>query len=85
MPVVLVALFVVAACAASLAHARPGEPETCTAAKIGLEPVPTTPGDLAVLLTARAGLEPPRCSLSWVSPEWPVVSPHEALSDIRHG
>ena len=79
-PVVVVALFVVAVCAVSLAHAQPGEPDTCTAAKIGFESAPTVSADLAAPLSAHAVLEAPRCVLTGTSAESPAGSSHQILA-----
>ncbi len=59
-PVVVLAIFAVAVCAASLAHAQPGRPETCMAAKTGPESPPAMPADLAALLVGSVDLPEPR-------------------------
>jgi hypothetical protein len=83
-PIVLLAIFVIAVCAVSLAHVQPGEPDTCSVATIAFEPAPAAPGDLAAPLIARAGLEPPRLAFAAAtSPGSAAFSRQQVLAGPR--
>lgn len=83
MPVLVVAMFVVAVCAVTLAHAEPGTPDTCTAAKVGAESTPPLPTDLAAPLPAGVDLAPYPRRLSGACIVRSTDKPHEILAGPR--
>lgn len=67
LPVLVLAL--VAVCAVSLAHARPGETSTCIGVKTGLDSASALPTDLAAPLVASVEVAQPRHGVAMAASE----------------
>jgi len=81
LPVLVLAL--VAVCAVSLAHARPGEAGTCIGVKTGLDSASTLPTDLAAALLVSVEVVQPRHGLVMAASEPAAGAARDALTGPR--
>ncbi len=79
-PALIVAIFVVAACAVSLAHVEPGGIQTCIAAKAESKSAPTLPADLAAPVVATIDLTVPSAAARPAVPGPPSGFARQALA-----
>lgn len=79
-PVLVLAIFVVAVCAVTLAHAERAETDTCTAVKVASESAATSPADLTGPLIGSLDLRQPSSVVTGAVPDRSAGASREVLA-----
>lgn len=83
LPILVLAIFAVAACAVSMAHGQSDEPRSCTATKAESKPALATPADLAVPLVSTVHLAERPAAIGAAVPEFSPGIAREARPGLH--